>query len=203
MKLLLFAFTSNALFGVLFAQPVPSPGSLYVAGSRFADMAKDLRATEVGDLVTVLVSDSASALASGVTNTSRKSSAAASITGIAGITSPRLTNLFNTSNNDQLQGTGQTSRAMTITTTVTARVIQVTPNGSLLIEGLKNIGVNSEKQTISLRGLIRPVDLTSTNTVRSDQVGNLTLQVNGKGVVGDAIRRPNFLYRLLMGLLPF
>ena len=86
---------------------------------------------------------------------------------------------------------------------MTARVIQVTPNGTLLIEGEKNIGVNSEKQTVSLRGLVRPVDVTSANTIRSDQVGNLALQVNGKGVIGDAIRRPNFLYRLLMGLLPF
>jgi flagellar L-ring protein precursor FlgH len=199
MKFLLFAFASTA--GL--AQVVSSPGSLYQAGTRFADLTRDLRAVEVGDLVTVLVTDTASALVSGVTNTSRKSSAAASVTGIAGVTSPRLSNLFNTSNNDQLQGQGQTSRNMTITTTVTARVIQVTPNGTLLIEGEKNIGVNSEKQTVSLRGLVRPVDLTPANTIRSDQVGNLSLQVNGKGVIGDAIRRPNFLYRLLMGLLPF
>jgi flagellar L-ring protein precursor FlgH len=92
---------------------------------------------------------------------------------------------------------------MTITTTVTARVIQVTPNGNLVIEGVKNVGINAEKQTIVLSGTVRPVDLTSANTIRSDQVGNLTLQVNGKGVVGDAIRRPNIVYRILMGLLPF
>ena len=81
--------------------------------------------------------------------------------------------------------------------------MQVDPSGNLTIEGLKNIGVNSEKQTIVLRGMVRPVDLTVGNTIRSDQVGNLTLQINGKGVVGDAIRRPNILYRILLGLLPF
>jgi flagellar L-ring protein precursor FlgH len=199
MKLLLYAFASTALF----AQLGSSPGSLYQAGTRFADLTRDLRANEVGDLVTVLVSDRASALAKGTSNTTRKSSAAASVTGIAGLTSPRLSNLLNLSNNNQLQGQGETSRDMTITTTVTARVIQVTPGGNLLIEGLKNVGVNSEKQSVSLRGIIRPVDLTSANTIRSDQVANLTIQINGKGVVGDSIRRPWFLYRLLMGLLPF
>jgi flagellar L-ring protein precursor FlgH len=199
MKLLLFVLTTAGVF----AQAVPSPGSLYSQSSHFADLTRDLRAHEVGDLVTVLVSDTASAVSTGVTNTTRKSSAAASVTGIAGITSPRLSNLLNLSNNNQMQGQGQTSRNTTITTTVTARVMEVMPAGNLRIEGLKNVGINSEKQTVILGGLIRPDDLTPANTIRSDQVGNLTLQINGKGVVGDAIRRPNIVYRILMGLLPF
>jgi flagellar L-ring protein precursor FlgH len=199
MKLLLFALTSTAVF----AQLVPSPGSLYSASSHFADLTRDLRANEVGDLVTVLVSDTASAVSSGVSNATRKSSVAASVTGIAGLTSPRLTNLLNLSNNNQMQGQGQTSRNTTITTTVTARVTKVDAAGNLQIEGLKNVGINSEKQTVILGGTIRPTDLTPANTIRSDQVGNLTLQINGKGVVGDAIRRPNIVYRILMGLLPF
>jgi flagellar L-ring protein precursor FlgH len=86
---------------------------------------------------------------------------------------------------------------------ISARVIELTPNGSMVVEGVKNIGVNSEKQTITVRGIIRPVDLTTANTISSNQVANLSLQVDGKGVVGDAIRRPHFLYRLLLGLLPF
>lgn len=199
MKLLVFVLAASSMF----SQVAPSPGSLYTSGMRFADMTRDLRASEVGDVVTVLVNDTASALAKGTSNTSRKSSAAAGITGIAGITNPRLTNLLNLSDNQQLQGQGQTSRDMTLTTTVTARVIQVTPNGNLLIEGMKDIGVNSEKQSVALRGIVRPVDLTPANTIRSDQVANLNIQVNGKGVVGDAVRRPHFLYRLLLGLLPF
>jgi flagellar L-ring protein precursor FlgH len=50
---------------------------------------------------------------------------------------------------------------------------------------------------------VRPTDLLSDNTVRSDRLAQLEVRVNGKGVVGDAIRRPNFLYRILLGLLPF
>lgn len=180
-----------------------SPGSLYAPGGRFADSTRDLRASEVGDIVTIVVNDSASALAKGATNTSRKTAAKSSITGLAGTSYPELANLLNLSGDQQLQGQGQTSRNMTLATTLSARVIQATPNGFLLIEGEKNIGINSEKQTIALRGLIRPTDLTVANTIRSDQIANLSIQVNGKGVVGDAVRRPHFLYRLILGLLPF
>ena len=50
---------------------------------------------------------------------------------------------------------------------------------------------------------MRPADVGSDNTVRSDHLGQLELRVNGKGVVGDAIKRPFILWRLLLGLLPF
>lgn len=181
----------------------PSPGSLYVPGGRLAASTRDLRASDVGDIVTILVNDNASAVATGATNTSRKSSANSNITALAGPTGARLANLLGATSATQLQGQGQTSRNMTLTTNISARVTEVLPNGTLVVEGLKNVGVNSEKQSVLVRGQIRPVDLTPSNTVTSDQVANLSLQVNGKGVVGDAIRRPHFLYRLIMGLLPF
>jgi flagellar basal body L-ring protein FlgH len=50
---------------------------------------------------------------------------------------------------------------------------------------------------------VRPADLDPTNTVQSDRVAQMEVQVNGKGVIGDSIRRPWFLYRLILGLLPF
>jgi flagellar L-ring protein precursor FlgH len=73
----------------------------------------------------------------------------------------------------------------------------------MVVEATKDLEVNSERQTITVRGVVRPGDVGSDNTVRSDRVGQLELRVNGKGVVGDAIRRPFILYRLLLGLLPF
>jgi flagellar L-ring protein precursor FlgH len=208
MKLLIpIALLAQAAIAQVISAPVagrsPSPGSLYVSGGSLADSARDLRARDVGDLVTILVTDSTSALATGATTTSRKTSAVHNITSVAGIATPQLSGLLNMSGDQELAGTGQTTNAMTITAIIAARVIQVTPNGSLLVEGVKNVGVNSEKQTITVRGLIRPVDLTTANTISSGQVANLSLQVDGKGVVGDAIRRPHFLYRLLLGLLPF
>jgi flagellar L-ring protein precursor FlgH len=187
----------------LMAQMGSSPGSLYTVSGRLADSARDVRASEVNDIVTIVVNEAASAVASGVTNTSRKSSVAAGVSGIAGIATPKLSNLAGATNNQSLAGTGQTSRNLTLSTTISARVVDVTSNGTLVIEGTKDIAVNSEKQQITVHGLVRPSDLTTANTVQSNQVANLQIHVNGKGVVGDAIKRPFILYRLLLGLLPF
>lgn len=189
----------------LWAQTGASPGSLYSPLGRLADSARDLRAGQVDDLVTIVVAENASAVASGVTNTQRKSSAQNKITSLAGPVSAtgRIGNLLNLTNDQQLQGQGQTTRNMTLSTTISARVIDVTANGTLVVEGTKDIAVNSEKQTITVHGFVRPADLTPANTVSSNQVANLQIRVNGKGVVGDAIKRPFFLYRILLGLLPF
>jgi len=183
----------------------PSPGSLYSSGGRLADLARDLRASQTHDLITIVVSDQASAVTTGTTNTSRKSSAANSITALAGVT--RATgpwaNLANVSDNQQLQGAGTTSRQNTLSTTLSAEVSGVTANGNLIIEGRKAITVNGEKQIVLVRGSIRPDDVSPNNSVASAQIANLEVSVNGKGVVGDSIRRPFILYRLLLGLLPF
>ena len=187
----------------LFAQLGASPGSLYSASGRLADNARDVRASEVNDIVTIIVNEAASAVVSGVSNSSRKSSVAASITAAYGVTTPKLNNLLGLTNDTELAGSGTTSRNLALSTTISARVVEVQPNGNLVIEGTKDIGVNSDKQSITVHGIVRPADLSSANMVNSVQVANLQVKVTGKGVVGDAIRRPNFLYRLLLGLLPF
>ncbi len=182
-----------------------SPGSLYTSNGRLADGFRDVRASQMYDLVTIVVSDSSSAVSTGVTNTSRKSSAQSSVTALFGPKSATgaLANLANTSGNTQLQGQGTTSRGTTLSTTVTVEVIGVLPNGNLAVQGQKEILVNSEKQVITVRGIIRPDDLSSTNSIPSDRVARMEILVNGKGVVNDAVKRPFILYRLLLGLLPF
>jgi flagellar L-ring protein precursor FlgH len=77
------------------------------------------------------------------------------------------------------------------------------PNGYLVVEGSKEMVVNAERQWVTVRGVVRPYDIAPGNVVRSDRLAQLEVLINGKGVVGDAVRRPLFLYRLLMGLLPF
>src|SRR5262249_10586044 len=137
MKLLLILAGPVALLAQLGA----SPGSLFSASGRLADATRDLRAGEVGDLVTIVVSDRASAIAKGVTNTTRKSSAKNTISSLAGTvasTSP-LSSLANLANAQQLDSQGQTSRDMTLSTTISARVTEVTANGTLLVEGSKDI----------------------------------------------------------------
>ncbi len=185
--------------------PGASPGSLYVSTGKLADNVRDVRAGQLFDLVTIIVSDKASAVSSGVTNTARKSSVNASVSSLFGQKSAAgaLSNLANASGNQQLQGQGTTSRESTLTTTVTAEVTDVLPNGNLVVLGRKEIMVNSEKQIITLRGIVRPDDLSPVNSIPSDRVARMEILVNGKGVVNDATKRPFFLYRILLGLLPF
>src|SRR5277367_3674495 len=151
----------------LFAQLGASPGSLYSASGRLADNARDVRAGEVNDIITIVVNEAASAVVSGTSSSSRKSSVNASITGAYGITTPKLTNLLGATNDTELAGSGSTTRNLTLSTTISARVVEVQSNGNLVIEGTKDIGVNSDKQSITVRGLVRPSDLTSANTVNS------------------------------------
>ncbi|MCW5976752.1 MAG: flagellar basal body L-ring protein FlgH [Bryobacteraceae bacterium] len=184
----------------------PSRGSLYTPYGMLGDLSMDLRARNVDDVVTIVVADRASAVSRGATNTARKSSANASVPLLYGPTSKlggRLAGLAEMNSNRQLQGQGETSRESVLTTTISARVTHVLPNGNMVVEGVKDVWVNAERQQVSVRGVVRGADVDENNLVRSDRLGNLEIRVNGRGVVDDAIRRPNFLYRLLLGALPF
>jgi flagellar L-ring protein precursor FlgH len=183
----------------------PTGGSLWSPGAQFADLGRDLKASQVNDLVTIVVTESASAVSSGASKTQRKSSTTNSIAALAGITKSTgpLSNLANTSGSQQLDGSGTTSRETTITTVMSARVTQVLPNGYLLLEGSKDVQINSEHQTVTVRGVVRPADLASDNSVPSNRLAQMEIKLNGKGVVGDAIRRPFILWRLLLGIFPF
>jgi len=182
-----------------------SPGSLWSSAALFTDLARDLRASRVNDTVTVQVAENASAVSTGNVQSSRASSASASITALGGVTKAAgaLANLLGTSGDQELKGAGTIGRTTVISTTLGTRVVHVLPNGYLVVEGVKEIRVSSEQQVITVRGVVRPADLGPNNVVQSDLIAQLEVSVNGKGVVGDAIRRPNVLYRLVMGLLPF
>jgi flagellar L-ring protein precursor FlgH len=184
-----------------------TPGSAWSGYSTMMDLTRDLRASRVDDVVTVIVAESASATSTGNTTTSRKSSVNTSIAGIPGVKSSTalalLSNLAQTTGDTELKGSGATGRTTTLTTNMTARVARVLPNGFLLIEGTKTVQINSEWQTVTVRGVVRPADLTADNTVPSQRIAQMEVRLDGKGVVGDAIRRPRYLYRLLLGLLPF
>jgi flagellar L-ring protein precursor FlgH len=180
-------------------------GSIWSPAARLSNLSSDLRARNVDDVVTIIVQESASAVSTGQSKTSRASSATSAITSLAGPKSATgaLANLLNSNTNTALDGEATTSRNTTLTATISARVTHVLVNGNLVVEGTRNLNVNSETQLITVRGVIRPIDLDTTNTVLSARLANMEIQVDGKGIVNDAIRRPNFLYRLILGLLPF
>ncbi len=180
-----------------------SAGSLYSASGPLANNSRDPRAAQIGDVVTILVQDSATALSKGGVNSTRKSKAQYGITAAYGATKAPLANLAGASGDRELQGQAETSRENNLTTTVAARVTHVLPSGNLVLQGTKSVTVNSETQTVRVRGIVRQLDITPANTVRSDRLSDLEVQIAGKGVVGDNVKRPFILYRVLMGLLPF
>jgi flagellar L-ring protein precursor FlgH len=184
---------------------VSSPGSLYAPGDRYGDLVRDLRAGQVGDIVTILVADRASAVSSGKTSSSRKSDLNTSISALAGPVRAAgpLAKLAGVSGQQSLDGQGSTTRDTSLSTTISLHVVAVTQTGNLVVQGTKQLEVNSERQIVTVRGVVRPADLSPTNTVASDRLAQLEIYVNGRGVVGDAIKRPFILYRILMGLLPF
>jgi flagellar L-ring protein precursor FlgH len=182
-----------------------APGAIWSASARLDDLARDMRASRVDDVVTIVVTETINAAASGVSTTERASSANAAITALVGpkSSSGALPNLLTQSADQKLNGTGTTTRTATLNATLSARVVKVLPGGLLYIEGSKDLQVNSEQQAILVRGIIRNTDITTGNTVGSTQIADMEIRLNGKGVVNDAIRRPNLLYRFLLGLLPF
>lgn len=184
--------------------PDASPGSVWSPGAPLLHLTSELRASHVNDVITIQVNESASAATTGATKTGRTSSASSAINALGGVTKSAgaWANLANLSGTTAVNGQGTTSRDITFSTTITARVTHVLPNGYMVVEGSKDIDVNSERQTITVRGVVRPIDLSTANIVLSDHLGQMEIRLNGKGVVGDAIRRPFILYRLLMGLLP-
>lgn len=186
------------------APPFSSPGSILLAGGLIADLSRDLRASAVDDVVTILVVERASSITSGTTATERNTRAKAGFDGLFGAQAPTsfLGNIIGLQGTSTLDAEGATSRQVAVSTTMSARVTHVLPNGSLAIEGIKRVGINAEHQEVKVRGVIRTVDLGRANTVTSDRIAQLEVTVNGEGIVADAIKKPNFLVSLFGKFLP-
>jgi flagellar L-ring protein precursor FlgH len=99
-------------------------------------------------------------------------------------------------------GKGATSRADTLTGTLSAMVLEVLPNGDLRIEGHREVTVNSERQRMVLSGHVRRVDVDTKNTVLSSAIANAKIEYSGLGVVDD-VQRPGWFTRILDWIYPF
>lgn len=179
-------------------------GSLYSPGAALMDMAADYKARRVGDVVTLVVFENTAAQSSGDVNTQRAYQTNSAITGLPGGTSTSLVNpLFGANSSTQLKGQGATSSASNVTTTLTARVIAVLPSGVLVIEGERHVLINSQHEDVIVRGVLRPGDIAPNNSAPSTALSNLEIELKGKGVVSDAIHRPNAVIRGLQWLFSF
>jgi flagellar L-ring protein precursor FlgH len=156
----------------------------------------DMKAHRVGDLLTILIFEDASA--ENETNTESKKSTTTDISGGPGVGPLDFIPLFGVSASGQadFRGEGKTDRATKLRARMTARVTSITANGDLLIEGKRVIGVNDDKEAITLTGMVRPVDVAADNTVPSYVIADAQIIYNGRGPVGTGTR-PGLIQRLV------
>lgn len=149
---------------------------------------------KVGDIITVIILESASAVSKAGTDTNANDSLSLGF-------NSNLTTLYHPGKNisgstgSTYKGTGSTTRTNNVTAKVAAVVVKVLSNGNLLIEGEHRVEVNGETQTITISGMVRPIDVTIANTIYSYQVAGADVSVKGRGVVGDA-ENPGWMSRV-------
>jgi flagellar L-ring protein precursor FlgH len=182
-----------------------SPGAIWTDAGRLTRMSTDVRAMRPHDLISVVVSESLAASTDGTVKNSRASNASSGISGLIGTlhAANALQNLVNQNSTSGLSAQGASATNSSLTTTLGGQVVEVLPNGMLVIEAARQVEFSQQTQTIVLRGLVRPEDISQQNQVLSTAISSMELQVRGKGIVNDYTHRQNVLVRLLEKVLIF
>jgi flagellar L-ring protein precursor FlgH len=193
----------------------PAEGSLWTeAGHR---LFLDKRARRVGDTVTIDIVENASSELEANTETSRDSSIDGSISNALGYVryleekNPRfqigqsgslVDQLFKASMENAFKGEAKSDRKGVVTASIGARVIEVLPNGNLVLYGRRETKVNAETQFITVTGLARPEDIDADNRIQSIYIADARIEYFGKGVLADK-QKPGIVMRVLDHIWPF
>ncbi len=184
-------------------------GSIW--NKRTSSIFSDRKAENIGDIVTVLISEQASASKEASTQTDRTTNMSASLPNFFGLENDKiwnghnpidLSNLVNADFTNGFDGNGTTTRKEDLNASLTTQVVGRYPNGQLKIRGGKEVMVNNEVQVIFLTGIVRPVDITAANTVSSDKILNARISYTGKGAISDK-QEPGWMMRTLDNIWPF
>jgi flagellar L-ring protein precursor FlgH len=181
-----------------------SLGSLWSDHSKFAHFFADYKAARVGDTITIVVNQSLAAQSAGSVSTSRDLTASSGISALAGhVSTSGVASIFSPTSNQSLTGKAQAATSSSLQTSLAGTVVAVLPSGVLVVEAERQITMNNERQTILLRGLVRPGDISPGGAISSNLIANLELEVKGKGVLSNGTRPPNPLVRLILWLAGF
>jgi flagellar L-ring protein precursor FlgH len=208
------ASSSTKVVSTLTVPSLPAPktlGSLWQEENGRAYLYEDMRAMRVGDILTIKIIENHKGSKSADTSAERDSTINNSLTGSAigyiGIPGIRLGGEarrglgIDASASNKFEGKGTTNREGTLTGTISSVVTEVLPNGDLRIEGRREVTVNSEKQLMTIAGIVRRVDVNTKNTVFSSAIADAKIEYSGLGVLGD-IQRPGWLVRILDWISP-
>lgn len=175
----LFALVGALIASLVFLSPAQAD-SLWTSasGSLFADN----KARQPGDVLTILVSEQTQAVAQATTKAGKSESVSF---GSGNVPLLRQLGQIGARGNSDLNATGQTARNGSLTGQITVTVKSVDPNGNLLVEGIREVTINTEKQKMTFTGRVRPADVAADNTVASAQIADATIVYEGKGPVGN------------------
>jgi flagellar L-ring protein precursor FlgH len=194
--------------------------SLWQASNGLSGLFLDTKARNVGDIVTIQISESSKATNQANTTTDRDSSLTAGIDSLFGIenwwqdkalrwlgTDMPKVNPFGSASvagsmKSGFKGDGTTSRSGDLTAYITCRVTEVLPNGNLRIVGTREILVNHENQVIILSGVIRPRDIDDRNVIASRFIADAKIAYSGSGIIDDR-QQPGWMANLLNAVWPF
>jgi len=199
--------TPTAVHQPMTARPQPAPvvqsanGSIYGAATR--PIFEDRRARLVGDTLTVNIVEKTQASKSANTNTARAADSSVGITSLAGVPGKFLAPLsVGASNDTTFSGKGASAANNAFTGTMTVTVIEVYPNGNLLVSGEKQVAINQGQEFIRFSGVVNPNYVTSSNTVQSVQVADARVEYKGSGYIDEA-QTMGWMQRIFMNILPF
>ena len=187
------------------AAEVGTTGSIWRADGQLVRLATDVKGIRLHDVVEIVVSESLEASTDGQVKNSRQSTASSSVASLFGAlkAANNLQNLVSQNSQSGLTAQGQSTTNSSLVTTFGAEVVDVLPNGMLVVQATRQLTFSQQTQLIRLRGLVRPEDVSSQNQVLSSNMTDLELEVTGKGIVNDSTYRQNPLVRFLEHLLVF
>ena len=181
-----------------------SLGSLWTDGGRLSDLGSDYKARHVGDLITITVVQNITATNGGSVSSTRNLTANSGISSLpAQLKTANVAGLFSPTSAYSLAGNGQAATTSSLTTSLAGRVVAVLPSGALVIEAERELTMNNERQTVLLRGLVRPGDVAPNGAVASNAIANLELELKGKGVISEGNRPPNVIVRAILRVVGF
>ena len=179
------------------AQTPASANSLWRIGAR--TFFNDQRAAKIGDILTVLITIDDSAQVSNATTRERKVCSNAAVPHLLGLESslgrilPKgfdATNAIDVTTDNTNSGTGTVNRAEKINLTVAAVVTKVMPNGNLVIQGRQEVKTNNDVRELTVAGIVRPEDITSSNTINHTQIAEARISYGGRGDLANVQKTP-------------
>ena len=184
---------------------VHSLGSIWTDQGRLVRLSTDAKAARLHDVLSIVVSESIVASTDGQVKNSRASNASSGLTALFGSlkATSRLQNLLGQTASSGLTAQGQSDIDASLTTTFGGEVVDVLPNGMLVVQATRQLTFSQQTQLIKLRGLVRPEDVSAQNQVLSTAMTDLELEVTGKGIINDYTYRQNPIWRFLQKLLVF